>query len=668
MDKNQDISSLNLRDSYDIYRTLLEYSFSTNSEMKSDLFFHIKELFIEYLKENNYDIYQFYGKESLLYMPMKLFDSNKKRMRIDVITNYEKTEQLLNPNSDDYIMEYIRLFNKCGYKIKNYKDYDYYNELEMNEFNHYFSFDIDTIYYPFDLIDTYNKRREINKLPKLYKYVVNEAIYTNDYLNVNINETDDENSYKNIIGILYDEKTNDKTFIIYQVFSTCGISQLLHLLSYYSISQNEKNLYDYTRYESIIIIKALKEGILDSLTTLNGYRNMNNFKSLFPMNIVSMIDSIQIHKIDSTQNETLAFLLDDLAYKYLIHIDGIDSMIYYIPHLKELLEKDLISIHKLCINSSDSVNIKKLDYIICYKHNIECLDITFQNNKQQDDIISEIDVNNSLTRFLKNSLLEHLNSFTIKFCDNLSIEYLTWISSLFNENKINTMHELFFDLPNIKKDLSSEYLTIYENIMEKLIPKASIVRIDIINDIPDDNFCELYTKNNFHQLKSIKLNKYRIKKLWTDFILKLCNYIHNKNFLSSTTIQLSDFISSSNDYIYDPNTSIFRYKQDTHSFMDTIKCTNDKVITEYEIEALFDCINENKTQYLRSLEICVYNEEQLSKIINFINNGKIPKLKEFIIYICEIISNNRFCVYKQQLNDSIFINENHVKYDLNTIY
>ncbi|KAK8803197.1 hypothetical protein WA158_000891 [Blastocystis sp. Blastoise] len=710
---NMNITSLNLKDSYDIYETLLSYPSVISGEIRSDLLYHVKQLFLVYLRENHFYTYKYCGENSEISTIIDLLNSNAKRMhindpyasnipleyicpsciqdifpsleklKISVTSHYKNSELLLNPNSDEYIMEYNRLFSANRYNINHPEDFDYFTKSEMNEYNNISFLDRNHIYYSYDLIDSYNNRKKYYELPKLYKYVVNEAIYSDDYSSVEINQEKDEYSNDDSISIEYGDKKYNKIFHIDKVSSKWGISQLLQLCSYFSISEIKFNSYISSKYEAMIIMKLFGEGVFDSLTTLsvqwikyltnkidsylfkkimtttvfpnvsellydddnrssylallkkecfsklyciNFLYNIDkmDFMSLHFINILSMIGSIQINKIDFTQNRNLVSLLDNLAYTYSIHIDGIDNFIYYIPHLKELLERDLISIHKLCINSSDCVNIKKLDYVINYKHSIDCFDITFQNFRQNDDNISETDVRNSLKKFLNVSLLEHLNELTIK-------------------------------LPNIRKNLSSEYLSIYENILEKLIPKASIVRINnctinVINElifkgcfrqtnqltleinyIPDENFCELYTKNNFHQLNTIKFNTLQTKKLWTNFMLKFGNYIHNNNFPSSTTIKLSDDYCS--DYIYDHNTSILRCKYDSNSSMDTLIGTQNKQISEYEIEALFDCINENKTQYLRYLEIYVFNEEQLSKLIDLINNGKIPKLKELNIII-----------------------------------
>ncbi|KAK8797024.1 hypothetical protein WA158_004234 [Blastocystis sp. Blastoise] len=715
-DKNIDISSLNLRDSYDIYRTLHEYSVTLDKKTQKCLLLHIKKLFAEYLKENNYEIFIGYDNRNLLDddYPIELFDSDWKKislftqqrreeffyyslliklmniiiveieydyasdipleyicplcikdifpslneLTINVATSSKQTELILNPNSEEYIMEYARLYYSDDYEISKRKKNEYYTESEMNDYNKISSLDTKNIYYSRDLIVSYNKKKKQNKLPKIFKNSINEVIYTNDYSEIKNSEMICNNMLKDTVRITFDNHKNNKKLCIDKVSSEWGMSQLLQLCPYFSISEIWFNtLHSYSKYEAMIIIKSL-EGVFDSLKTLNirwikelfdkinnklfikimtthVFPNVteiiyddatSNFEFLFPMDLMSIIDTIRINRIDINNNKEIATLLDNLVYSHSIHIDEINPL--------------------LCIDTSDSINVKKLDYFEKYKHNIDRLDITFNDNMEDD-------IRNSLEGFLKSSVLEHLNELNISFEENISLEYLKWISSAFNDNKIKVIKKLTINLRYIKEDSFSEYFTILENIMNILIPIASIVFIygnmaDINrlilkgcfhnitefslypDDIPDEHFCELYTTDSFPKLKLIKFRTFRDNDWWNGFIQKLCTYMNHNNFPLSTSIQLIG--GSSYTYIYDPNTSILRCKQDTHSLMDTIKCTEDKTINEYEIETLFDCINENKTKSLKSLEIYEYIPDE------HINS------------------------YKQQLIDSMFIQENHVYY------
>ncbi|KAK8797567.1 hypothetical protein WA158_005913 [Blastocystis sp. Blastoise] len=704
MEENMDIDSLNLRDSYDIYKILIEYSVTINNVIQSDLLFHVKELFYKYLEDNNFDVSGYYCKDKESRIPIELFNLEEKEILVDdlltfqrkeellyysplfkmmnittvniayyyasnipleyicpscikdifpslkqvkitVIIHYKKTELLLNPNSDDYIMEYARLLDNDKPRISKRKKYEYYTESDMNEYNNVSSLDLNKYYYSRDLINSYNEKREKNELPKLYKYIVNEAICINDYSQVEMNETEDEYILNDQVSIEYNDKTKDKTFSIDKVFSILGISQLLLLPSYLFKELTHK----------------VNDNLFNTIMTTHVFPNVielyeddtYNFKSLFPDNLMSIIDTIQIQSVYHHQEEEIAFLLDNLVYTHSIHIDI-----------------------KFLFISSWSEDKKKLDCIENYKQNIDSLDITFKNDDDQ------INLQNSLKRFLKSNVLKHLNNLTVTFDKNISIEYLTWISTLFNDNNFNIIHELTINLYSIPKASSYEYLTIYENILEKLIPKASIVDIEYctmsfinrlipkgcflnttvlflnIKDIPDDNFCKLYSTNNFSQLKSIMFYNENENEWWISFIESFCRYMNNNNFPSSSIIQLRDYCSS-NNFIYDPDTSIFRLKYDTHSYMNIIIGTNNEIISRYEIEMLFDCINENKTQNIKSLELNIYDEEHLSKLINFIINGEFPKLKD-IYFNCYDIYNSY--TYKRQLKDSIFIQENKVNY------
>ncbi|KAK8815391.1 hypothetical protein WA158_003603 [Blastocystis sp. Blastoise] len=711
IDDNKDISSLNLKESYDIYQTLVDYSVTIDKGIQSDFLIHIKQLFYNYLNENNYDIDGCYCNYFKSHMPMDLFSLEEKKIFINglitpqrkdeflyysllikmmnitkveitydysstipveyicpscikdifpslkeiniaVNTHYKKTNQLLNPNSDEYIMEYIRLFNENDYKIDDSEKYEYYTETDMNEYDKISSLILKSShYYYHNSIDSYNGKRRKTELPKLYKYVVNEAIYTNNNLNFEIHEIEDGYVLKDIVMIKYTDKTSDKTFTINKISSKHGISQLLLLPSYLFISKIILNE-DFDYQNKSMVFKLLEESVFDSLTTLNvawikkfinkidenlfdkimtthvfpnvteliydDYSNklslikkecfpklhiinynitiiIESFEYLFPVNLISRIDTIYIHNIDYDQKESIAILLDNLIYTHSIQIDisdlDIASYANCFPHLNELLEKNLISINYLDIDFFYSETIRLLDSIENNNQNIDSLCIQFQDNNNDDDSgLNEMNIRNSLERFLKSNALQNLNYLTV-LCDyTMSIEYLTWISTLFNNNKFNNIRELTMNLASIEEDSLSEYLNIYENILEKLIPKASSVYIEgcsitfinrlihkgcfhnttqlildlLFDDIPDDNFCKLYTTINFPQLKSIKFCKAG-KEWFLDFIKIFCRYINNNNFLSSKSEN-----DDHDDYVYDPNNSILRCKYDTHSFMNTI--------------------------------------------------------------------------------------------------
>ncbi|KAK8791783.1 hypothetical protein WA158_005160 [Blastocystis sp. Blastoise] len=750
MDETMDISSLNLRDSYDIYKTFVDYPFTIDNEIQNDLLYHVKELFVNYLKENSYYKYYLLGlfsqqqKDDLLYYSLLFkmmnvirveieyeYSSNipveyicpscikdifpsLEELKITAITHYKKTNQLLNPNSDEYTKEYIRLEDTYKYKENKPYDYDYYTESEMNEYNKISSLYFDNSYYSHDSIDSYNGKRQKNELPKLYKYIVNEAIYTDNYSHVETSKTEEEYTIKDQVRIIYDDKANDKTFCINEISSKWGISQLLSLPSYLLISRIRLDPYINSNNDVIIFIKLLEEGVFDSLTILtinwiisltrridnnlfnkvitthvfpnvtelvyddddeyfessiiqkecfpklhivnyNTHTYTASCESTFPMNLISSIDIIHLNKIDNDQQQKMAIFLDSLVYTHSIHIDGIDNMIYYFPHLKELLENKLISVHKFYIDSVNSENVKKLDYFENYKQNIDYLNISFSDEIYKDGT-NKTNIRNSFERFFKNDFLQHLNTLVVS-------------------------------LYSYGEQISSEYLIILENIMKQLISMAAIITITsnmafinrlirkgcfhnttqltlLINDQPNDTFCELYTINNFPQLKSIQFGQYENRKWWCDFIIQLCRYIHNRNFPSSSIIQLVD-TSCDDDYIYNPNTSILQSKYCFHLSIDSIIGTKEKEICDYEIETLFDSIDRNKIHNLKHLELYICDEDQLPKLIDYITYGKIPKLKEFICNINYDISLSEFDMYEKQLSDSPFIQNNHMYINFN---
>ncbi|KAK8799478.1 hypothetical protein WA158_006027 [Blastocystis sp. Blastoise] len=820
MDQNMDIFSLNLRDSYDIYKILIEYSVMIDSVIQSDLLFHVKVLFYNYLKDNYYYVYIICYEHFRQCMPIELFSLEKKKIhvtrfitpqrkdelfyysllfkmmnitqvsfeykyssnipleyicpscikdifpslkevKITVNTQYEVAGLLFDPFSNEYKVKHTRLLydNEYTYIRKRSK---YYNESDMNEYNNISSSDLNNLHVSKELTDSYSEKIENSEFHKLYINLVNESMNTKKYLNVETCETDDKYGLNDEISIKYDDKTNDEIFCIDKVYSKHVISQLLCLPSYLSISKIILNENFISQSDSKIFMKLFEEGVFDSLTTLsvksikelaneiddNLYIKImtthvfpnvteliydyeddeddsddnydekddddddddndddddddndddddddddnddddddndnddddddnitDNLDSLFPVNLMSIIDTIRINGIDYDVKDEICLYLDNLAYTSSIHIDIIFGHMYdwieSFPHLKELLEKNLITCNELYSYNSLDENIKIFDSIENFKQNIDSINIRLKF--YENDLYKR----NALERFLKSNALEYLNKLDVLFDKNISMECLTWISTLFNDNKFNALHKLDIDLESIIKDsLSSEYLTAYENILEKLIPKASIVNIENctmtfinrliptgcfhkttqlileINDIPDDTFCKLYITDNFSQLKYIKIYQYRNREWWLDFIKILCNNINNNNFPSSSIVRLGQSkYDYCYDYVYDPNTSIFRYKYVTNSFMNTIIGTKNKTMNKFEIETLFDYI---------------FDEEQLSKLINFITTGEFPKLKEFLFVMYYDISDEKITIYKQQLNDSTFIQENHVNYEL----
>ncbi|KAK8810491.1 hypothetical protein WA158_007066 [Blastocystis sp. Blastoise] len=631
-----DINSLDLKDSYDIYNKLLEYPDVIDSDIKSDLLYHIQDRFTDYLIDNSISIADHHDLYNNHYLSIELFSSSKiksiednhvlhiyvsglftiqlkdeliyysylikmmnitkveieydyassipleyilpscikdifpslKILTITLNTHYKKSELLLNPNSDEYLMEYIRLYYSDEDEISKYENYNYYTESEMNEYNNISSININYSYYSQDMIDSYNEKREKNELPKLYAYIVNEAIYTNDYSNVEISETKDEYTSNDQISIEYNDKTNDKAFIINEVSSKLGISQLLGLSSCYSISQIKKNTHDNSKYKSIIIMKLFEEGVFDSLTTFcvgwikelthKMYNNLfkeilathifpnvteliyndnsfqlslikkeyfpklhiinymveiysSAFESLFPMNIISIIDIIHMHE-NCRCGDIELIVLDNLIHTHSIHIDGIDD------------------------NDNDNDNDKNNDNDNDKNNNDDNNNHNNNNNNNNDkknnndyDDTNKNDIRNSIEKFMKSNILENINSINVSFDDNMSIKYLEWISNLFNDNKYNTLHDITINLYSIEENLSSEYLTMFENIMGKLICMASIVTIE-------DNYINIFKQMIYQMIALMKCSK---TQWWISFIKRLLRFINNINFPSSSAILLN---------------------------------------------------------------------------------------------------------------------------------
>ncbi|KAK8805907.1 hypothetical protein WA158_002563 [Blastocystis sp. Blastoise] len=274
MEETMDISSLYLKDNFDMYNIINEYSVKMNDEKKNNLLVHVKELFYDYLKLNDFIIYGDYDGRNQPSTPFELFSSDTtkltihgnsirlltpqwkekllyysllfkmmnitvvnveydyastipleyiyfsnikdifpllKELKITVTTYYKKTNQLINPNSDEYIMEYIRLFCNDDIEKNNPQSYDYYTESEMEEYPKVSFFTLNHLYFSFDMIQSIHKRRRNNQLPKLYKYIANEAIYKSNYSQLEIKVKKDDTLFEDKVSIKYDDEPNYST-------------------------------------------------------------------------------------------------------------------------------------------------------------------------------------------------------------------------------------------------------------------------------------------------------------------------------------------------------------------------------------------------------------------------------------------------------------------------
>ncbi|KAK8789843.1 hypothetical protein WA158_006623 [Blastocystis sp. Blastoise] len=299
MGDNVDIFSLDLKDSYDIYKILDEYSVKVDNDMQSDLIFHVKELFINYLEENNYTVnkYEKYlTNHDKLSIPIEMFNlKEKKEIHIDGLFTPQRKDgflyyslliKMMNVTKVDITYDYsskIPLEYICPKCIKDI--FPFLEEIsiivsthykkKMNEYNKMSSLNMSNIYDHDDLDIAYDERKETNRLPKLYRYIIDEAIYTDDYSEIKPNKIIDEYTTNDEVTIKYDDKIDDRIFSIDKVSSEWGISQLLCLPVFLSISIIELVSFKYTNsaYDVLIVIKLLKEGFLESITTLSvGWR------------------------------------------------------------------------------------------------------------------------------------------------------------------------------------------------------------------------------------------------------------------------------------------------------------------------------------------------------------------------------------------------------------
>ncbi|KAK8805926.1 hypothetical protein WA158_002582 [Blastocystis sp. Blastoise] len=801
-DKNIDISSLNLRDSYDIYRTLFEYSVTLDKEIQSDLLFHVEELFIDYLKANHYAIYGNKKKKHQLTIPMEVFNSETKilfinglitslqmellfyysllikmmnikqvdinyeyasnipleyicpscikdiypslrKLTISETIHYNKSDELLNPNTEEYLKEYTVFCNKYGYEMKNNETYEYYMKSEMKRYNEVSPFNKTVAESQNYELDSYFERVKMNALPKLYKCNIDETLYVNDFSQIERSQNNDSYILMNKIGIEYDIKTGSETLYIYELNSEYGITQLLSVPLYSSIS--EINISGYKSIQkrfTIPIVNAFENGVFDSIKTINAlwflemlednkwiqkhiFPNVTKFiyddrdkfmsmslvnkerfpglhiihygvnfdesdlQNLFPGRFISMIDTIILNDYDERLESVTPFL-DDLAFNHSIHIDGLYDNINDLSHREELLEKNIISLpDDLEVNACEEYYYDSLLKYYKYAENqkLKTFNIIFLYIwRRDDDYDIEYRERNGLDKFeeitsdneeITSDYEEYEEVHDTPIGDDMEDD----LELLFESSSLDHLDSFSFELKQIGSESSSEYFSMIQDILKKIIPKSSDVSL---NGIPHYNiiegliengyfhntaqlklelrnfsissFFELYTKNNFPQLKNIDISCSKIS--FEPFMETLCLCLRKDSFLSSTTVSLNDNIC------YNPSYSILQCKYSLMTPMESIIIDNNEDVSKYQIAILLDCIKENKVQDLKSLKIYFYETELLTKIIDIVTTQKIPKLKEFL-FICNFnISEQLINTCKQQLKDSPFIQNNHLRYKL----
>ncbi|KAK8793446.1 hypothetical protein WA158_004805 [Blastocystis sp. Blastoise] len=638
MEDNIDIFSLNLKDSYDIYETLVEYSVTIDNIIQSDLLFHVKELFFNYLKENNYNISQSSGVSII--MPMELFNSDKKKLAIEdqyshnipseyiypscikqlfpflnklkviVTTEYVNNDILLNPNTNEYMNEYIQFCQK-----------------------------------------------QKNILPKLYD-CIKEAIYINDYSQIEKSQNTCDYKLQDIVTIQYDISAWNELF---------DKNEFINMMTTHVFPNVTEIIYN--DYNNSFPLSLINNEYFPKLHVINysATISINDYEYLFPKQLLSIIDTIHLHEINWNIKKEICLFLDDIVSTYSIHISGFDDTICCFPHKVELIKKGLISIniqHKNYLQYSSIkksvnepllnyyeyiVNPKKDIYFFQFKNDYNEKDE--HNNNEDQNISNEIKL--TLEQLLKNCNNKNLCECRLSFDDTICIKELEWISTHFKNDTFKNINDLIIKLPSHEWDVESKYFSLFETILEKIIPKALNIRLEGNNT--GILIESLINKGYFHNALTL-----------------LCNTggILNSSFFSLYTIdnfpRLREMRINPEKYdellYYNPCDSILQFKHKTNISIDTICIGSFETFHEYEIKALIECIQEHKIQNLKHLSLYVYDDDDLLQIINFIISGQIPKLKEFRYVRDTKRSQDIIDKYIQMFRDSLFIQQNHVYY------
>ncbi|KAK8798804.1 hypothetical protein WA158_007888 [Blastocystis sp. Blastoise] len=666
-DDNMDIDSLDLDDSADIYQALVEYSIDMRDERINDLLFHIEELFYNYLSKNKYyslgkcdlstnhtvlfnsqnKVIRIYGlmtpqqKDELLrysflfkmmniayveiryqYAPnipseyiypsciQDIFPLVKTLSIFVVAENYLKGDILLNPNSDEYIHEYISFCKNNGKSIGYYEKFDYYTESEMDEYNKNNSFDIENTNVDWHIKNSYSDRKYENKLPKLYEAVLDVAVYSDDYTQVKTSPNIYYSIQDNVV-IKYGDKTELSVFSRSSTINTeKGLSQLLRIPSSFQFSKltiDTSKISESDIQFAIIFMKAFEEGYFDSLTSLNlswimkfnelidndefikmilthkfpnvtelnfdryddsesftlSTINKEHFPNLhiltyedsevilsqpIPEQYLSAIDILNVENVVYSQREEMAIYLDDLAYNHSIHLFLGSTCIDLFPHIKEILDKGLLTYTGSLINlyknknynpifdniledfekrnekvdyfKMNLVNYKIYDdyqeynsYYYYYKNDDEVDNNNNDDNNKNDENVDNkndetpkfIDVKDAFKKLFNSSFFQNLQNCNLNFDKRICINELKRIDTIFNDKTFNSINYLNIQLPAINMDVKPEpeYFSIFKNILIKIVSKASNITFNGYGH--DDTIMQLIQNRGFQNATKINL-------------------------------------------------------------------------------------------------------------------------------------------------------------------
>ncbi|KAK8797622.1 hypothetical protein WA158_005968 [Blastocystis sp. Blastoise] len=734
MDDNIDISSLSLNDGVDIYKTLDEYHVVFDHIKQNVLLLHIKKLFYDYLKENKYFVFDkfallnshemlFYSdqqiinlnglmtpqrKEELLRYSFLFKMSNIANLKItyqyapnipseyiypSLVTNYLKGDTLLNPNTDEYIHEYINFCENNGNRIDDDEKFDYYTESEMDEYNKNNSFDIKNTNVDWHIKYSYSDRKTENKLPKLYEAILEPAVYSDDYTQVKISQ-DIYYSLKDSVAINYGNKISyiDKQFAIIFMkafeegyFDSLTSIAIRWITEFNKLISNDEFINIMTTHvfpnvtelivdDKTFTLSLIKKECFPKLHILTYKESRLILNQRIPKQILSEINTINVTYILYKNEEEIAIYLDDLAYNHSIHIFSSSAIIYKFPHMKEIFDRGLFTYTNSLTNYYVNDDYKEVESYYYYYQNDDETNDNNDNENNNDETQELFDTKDAFKHLFNSSILQKLADCCLSFENYICINELKRIDTLINDNTFNSIKYLTIDLPKTEKNIEIEYFSIFQNILIKIVRKASFIIFKgyihdnmimqliqnggfqnatelKIDDIQIKTFFELYTKNNFPKLKIIKISV-KSSECFNNFMDTLFLYNTHVNFPSLSTIYLIEEDRNRRSFVFNPNESIRQIKDTIDLSVETIAIKQeDKSISEYEIKSFIKCIKQQQIPNLRSFDIFL--------------SGKIPKLKEFTCgYDSTILNSSKktINIYKQAMTYSIFIRKNHVFY------
>jgi hypothetical protein len=408
---------------------------------------------------------------------------------------------------------------------------------------------------------------------------------------------------------------------------------------------NTKNIFNYFKYDGIIINNSIEKNRLYSLISIN-YYNKN-------YNITSKLNKSELKQISTkctiilTEKNNINTWID--LIKYSIHENKIYKIITK-KDLKNLYNRDILNIDFLIINVNFINNKYFKNYYNKYDVDNNKLFYNLIINSIYDNLFNKNILNEKLNNFYifkwnniifddvekieyidKNNFINYLSTNNIKYYllnNNINDKILNYIINNSIVNIKNKIDNEFIYLNNIDIEYDNFYNFIKEELLIKDNEKSNII-YNFIKVSLDNNELNLY--NSLFDLEDNKKKSL--------FLMNSSNYNFNVNTIDKLNNINESYYNNLINKEYEKLeilNNFFKNKDEKDSYNNFINdYFNKKILNEYEI-------NEN---ILISKIKSIINKYKL-KIEYFQNIITNLELNNYVCSICieNIDNNNNLCI------------------------